>query len=78
MNAKRAVLRGVGSRHADPVYADLERRILERLNVTGSAPLASGVIHRGRGIIKAADPYRHVPVALNLNCHSLRYAEAVL
>ncbi len=33
VNAKRAVLRGVGSRHADPVYADLERRILERVAV---------------------------------------------
>lgn len=80
VNAKRAVLRGVGSCHADPVYADLERRILERLNATGVGPLGFGGASTAAAVyIKAAPTHiATLPVALNLNCHSLRYAEAVL
>ncbi|HSV96175.1 MAG TPA: fumarate hydratase [Spirochaetota bacterium] len=80
VNAKRAVLRGVGSRHADPAYADIERRILERLNATGVGPLGFGGASTAAAVyIKEAPTHiATLPVALNLNCHSLRYAEAVL
>ena len=41
-NAKTAVLRGLGTRHPDPYYADLELLIEERLNRTGVGPLGFG------------------------------------
>lgn len=80
LNAKRAVLRGVGSVHPDPFYAGLESRILERLNKTGVGPLGFGGVSTAAAVYIEAAP-THIatlPVALNLNCHSLRYAKRVL
>ena len=75
LNSRKAVLRGVGTAHPNPYYADLERRILERVNDTGVGPLGFG----GAGPVAAVfikEAPAHIaslPVALNLNCHSLRY-----
>ncbi|MBN2077722.1 MAG: fumarate hydratase [Spirochaetes bacterium] len=80
VNAKRAVLRGVGTRHPDPFYADLEVRIKSRLNDTGVGPLGFGGSTTAAEVYILAAP-THIatlPVALNLNCHSLRYAAAEL
>ncbi len=80
LNAKKAVLREAGTRHPDPVYADLEKRIEERLNATGIGPLGFG----GRSTVawvyirEAPTHIAMLPVALNLNCHSLRYGTAEL
>lgn len=75
LNSKLAVLRGVGTYHPNPFYADLEAKILQRLNQTGVGVLGLG------GSFTAAEVYikeapSHIaslPVALNMNCHSLRY-----
>jgi fumarate hydratase subunit alpha len=80
LNAKKAVLRGPGTRHPDPVYADMEERIEERLNATGVGPLGFGGRHTAGGVFILAAP-THIamlPVALNLNCHSLRYGKIEL
>jgi fumarate hydratase subunit alpha len=75
LNSRKAVLRGIGTRHHDKFYADLEARILGRLNGTGVGPLGFG----GRGtaaavfIREAPAHIASLPVALNFNCHSLRY-----
>jgi len=80
VNAKKAVLREAGTRHGDPAYADLEKRIEERLNATGVGPLGFG----GRSTVaqvfirEAPTHIATLPVALNLNCHSLRYGTAEL
>lgn len=75
LNSKLAVMRGVGSRHPDPFYADLEKRIEERLNSTGVGPLGFGGRSTVGGVfIKTAPAHiASLPVALNMNCHSLRY-----
>ncbi len=80
LNAKRAVLRGVGTRHRDPFYADLEGRIERRLNGTGVGPLGFGGHYTAAGVFIIAAPTHiaSLPVGLNLNCHSLRYAGAEL
>ena len=80
LNAKKAVLRGPGTRHRDPVYADLELRIEERLNRTGIGPLGFGGRSTVGGVfIKEAPTHiAMLPVALNMNCHSLRYGAAEL
>ncbi len=80
LNAKKAVLREAGMRHPDPVYAGLEKRIEERLNATGVGPLGFG----GRStaawvyIREAPTHIAMLPVALNMNCHSLRFGKAEL
>lgn len=80
LNAKKAVLRGAGTRHPDPEYADLEARIEERLNGTGVGPLGFGGRHTVGGVFirEAPTHIAMLPVALNLNCHSLRYGTVEL
>lgn len=80
LNSKKAVLRGIGSIHPDPAYADLEAKIKARLNKTGVGPLGFGGISTVAAVyIKEAPTHiATLPVALNLNCHSLRYGEALL
>lgn len=75
-NSKKALLRPAGTGHTNPFYSDLERRIYERLNSTGVGPMGFG----GRSTVGAVcikEAPAHIaslPVALNLNCHSLRIA----
>ena len=80
LNSKKAVLRGVGTNHNDPYYAELEARILDRLNATGVGPLGFGGRSTAAAVyIKEAPTHiATLPVALNLNCHSLRYGTAEL
>jgi fumarate hydratase subunit alpha len=76
--AKKALLRKpVGSPHADPLYADMEERILERINKLGIGPMGLG----GRTTSLAVHIVSHpchiasFPVAVNINCHSHRIVE---
>jgi fumarate hydratase subunit alpha len=80
LNAKKAVLRGPGTRHPDPFYAGLEDRMLERINRTGIGPLGFGGRHTAAGvfILEAPTHIATLPVALNMTCHSLRYRRAEL
>ena len=76
--AKKALLRKpVGSPHPDPVYADMEGRILARINNLGIGPMGLG----GRTTSLAVHIVSHpchiasFPVAVNINCHSHRNVE---
>jgi len=76
--AKKALLRKpVGSPHSDPVYAEMEKRILERINNLGIGPMGLG----GRTTSLAVHIISHpchiasFPVAVNVNCHSHRIVE---
>lgn len=75
LNSKKAILNAPGGRNADPYYADLEERIMDRLNSLGVGPLGLG----GRStvasvnILTAPTHIATLPVALNMNCHSLRF-----
>jgi fumarate hydratase subunit alpha len=76
--AKKALLRKpVGSPHADPVYADMEKRILERINKLGIGPMGLGGRITSLAVHIASHPC-HIasfPVAVNINCHSHRIVE---
>jgi len=80
VNAKKAVLRGAGTHHPDPFYADLENRILDRLNATGVGPLGYGGKTTAAGVFILAAPTHiaSLPVALNMQCHSFRCEREVL
>lgn len=78
--AKRALLRTLGLRNPDPFYADLEKRLLEKINNLGIGPMGLG------GRITALDLFIEtypchiagLPVAVNIQCHSARHKEAML
>ena len=78
--AKRALLRKIGSRHPDDFWADVEARLLERINATGIGPGGFGgmttamAVHIGTYATHIAG----LPVAVNIGCHVNRHEEAVL
>jgi len=80
VNSKKAVLREPGTPHPLEYYADLENKILDAVNNTGVGPLGfGGNITAVAVFIREAPAHiATLPVAVNLNCHSLRYRSAVL
>ncbi|MCL1910728.1 MAG: fumarate hydratase [Leptospirales bacterium] len=74
-NAKTAIFRGIDSRHPDPFYAEMEEKITDRLNKSGVGVMGFGGRSTAAGVyIKEAPAHiASLPVALNMNCHSLRY-----
>lgn len=80
LNAKKALLRSPSDHHTDSYYQNLETAILERLNKTGVGPMGFGGTNTAaRVCIKTAPTHiASLPVALNLNCHSLRVGRTEL
>lgn len=78
--AKRALLRPADSHHPDPFYADMERRLLERVNGIGTGPAGYGGKTTALAVLIETYP-THIaglPVAVNIGCHVTRHASAVL
>lgn len=78
--AKRALLVPLDQENPDPYYAQMEQRLLERINALGIGPQGFG----GRttalkvSILAAPTHIAGLPVAVNINCHVSRHAEVVL
>lgn len=78
--AKKALLRSVDVRNADPDYAELERQLLAKINALGIGPQGFG----GRttalavNIEKMPTHIAGLPVAVNMNCHVTRHKTEVL
>ncbi len=78
--AKQALLRPIGDRNANPFYKQLEDELLEEINKFGIGPLGMG------GRMTALDVHieyypchiTSLPVAVNLQCHSVRQATVEL
>jgi len=78
--AKKSLIRPVGKRHSDPVIAELEEELLEEINKLGIGPQGLG------GRVTALDVHietypthiASIPVAVNIQCHSIRHKEAIL
>lgn len=74
--AKKALIRPIGSRNKNPFYKKLEEELLEEINKFGIGPLGMG------GRMTALDVHieyypchiTSLPVAVNLQCHSVRQA----
>ena len=78
--AKQALLRAVGSHHADPYYAQMETELLQKINAMGIGPQGFGGKTTALGLQIEAYP-THIaglPVAVNINCHVTRHKEVVL
>ncbi len=78
--AKKAVIRSVDKRNHDDYYKNLEKVILERINNLGIGPQGLGGITTALAVNIEVFP-THIaglPVAVNINCHATRHAEAVI
>jgi fumarate hydratase subunit alpha len=78
--AKKALLRPLGKGHPDPYYAELERRLLDRINASGIGPQGLGGITTALAVAVETLPC-HIaclPCAVNINCHVARHKTAVL
>jgi fumarate hydratase subunit alpha len=78
--AKRALTRRSGVPSPDPEIAMLERQVLDAVNATGIGPAGFGgtVTALAVHIETMATHIAAYPVAINLDCHSHRVAEAAL
>jgi fumarate hydratase subunit alpha len=76
LNSKKAVLRGLNAGHEDPFYFEMEEKIMDRCNSLGVGPLGFGGKTTVAGVfIKTAPAHiASLPVAINMNCHALRFA----
>ncbi len=73
--AKKALLRRpLGSHNSDPFYADMERRLLERINDLGIGPQGMGGRITALAVHVEAFPCHiaSMPAAVNIQCHSHR------
>jgi fumarate hydratase subunit alpha len=78
--AKRALLRNAGTRSADAFYADMERRVLERINRLGIGPQGFGGRYTAVAVNIEAYP-THIaglPCVVNIGCHATRHASAAI
>jgi fumarate hydratase subunit alpha len=78
--AKKALTRRIGEPNKDPRYAQLEKELLEEINATGIGPQGMGgrVTALAVHIEYFPTHITQLPVAVNLNCHAARHAQAVL
>jgi fumarate hydratase subunit alpha len=78
--AKRALLRTIGVRNSDPLYAELEREILAEVNALGLGPQALGGLSTALDVFIETAPCHiaSLPVAVCLNCHATRHKQAEL
>jgi fumarate hydratase subunit alpha len=78
--AKRALFRPVGWPSSDPETAELERKVLDKINTLGVGPLGMGGTVTALAVHAEARPghFASLPLAINLQCHSVRHAEVVL
>lgn len=78
--AKRALLRTLGSRHADPNWAERESDLLRRINQLDIGPggLGGGPTALAVHFAVAPTHIAALPVAVNICCHASRHGRVVL
>ena len=78
--AKKALLRPMGEHNDNEFYAEMEKRLLARINALGIGPQGFGgeTTALAVNIISAPTHIAGMPVAVNVNCHVSRHKEAIL
>ena len=78
--AKKALMRSADERHSDPYYAELEQKILDKINALGIGPQGFGGKTTALcvNIEKFPTHIAGLPVAVNINCHVTRHKKEVL
>ncbi len=78
--SKRALTRSIDERNPDPLYAELENKLLEQINLTGIGPQGMGGTTTALAVNVEVYP-THIaglPVAVNINCHATRHATEII
>ena len=78
--AKTALLRDAGSTHPDPMYAQLEKDMLDAVNATGIGPQGIGGLTTALAVFVEPRP-THIaglPCVVNVSCHATRHAHTIL
>jgi len=80
MLAKKALTRKAGTPNSNPDYARLEKELLEMINLSGVGPQGLGGLVTALAVHIEQHPTHiaSLPVAVNINCHASRHAEAIL
>lgn len=75
--AKKALLEPIGKRNPDPELAEIETRLLTRINNLGIGPGGLGGRITALDVHVVVEPCHiaSLPLAVNINCHSSRHAE---
>lgn len=78
--AKKALCRDLNTRHPEPLYAELERKMLAKINDLGIGSQGFGgtVTALYVNIEKAPTHIAGLPVAVNIGCHVTRHCEREL
>ncbi len=78
--AKRALLKNIGTSHQEPFYAEMEQKLLERINRLGIGPMGMGGQTTAIAVQIETAPCHiaSVPVAVNIECHSHRHKTVVI
>lgn len=78
--AKKALCRSVDERNSKPLYAELEKIMLEKINETDIGPQGFGgkTTALAVNIEEAPTHIAGLPVAVNVGCHVTRHAEAII
>lgn len=79
-NAKKALCRPVSIRNPKYIYADLEKKMLEKINKLGIGPQGFGgtITALAVNIEQAPTHIAGLPVSVNIGCHVTRHAEIVM
>lgn len=78
--SKKALTRDIKERNQNEFYANLERELLDRINLLGIGPQGMGGTQTALAVNIETFP-THIaglPVAVNINCHATRHAVEVL
>lgn len=78
--SKKALLRKIGEHHPDDFYAEMEKKLLEKINATGMGPqaMAGKTTALAVNIETAPCHIASLPAAVNIECHSHRHARTVI
>jgi len=78
--AKKALVRKIGERNADPELAKVEIDVLARINRLGIGPMGYGGNTTSLDVFFEVEPCHiaSLPVAVNVQCHAARHKEAVI
>ncbi|MFH1615771.1 MAG: fumarate hydratase [Planctomycetota bacterium] len=78
--SKRALLRNIGLPSKDPFYAEMETKLLERINALGLGPQGLGGDTTALAVHIETAPCHiaSLPVAVNIECHSHRHKSAII
>ena len=73
--SKKALTRDITVRNEKPYYAELEKKLLEKVNMLGIGPQGMGGTTTALAVNIETYP-THIaglPVAVNINCHATRH-----